>query len=139
MSILEVIERDTIPTDLKERLEHNSDEVVAAALTQTFHYMIQCGLEYSYITTGETFVFLRIKEEDPTALYYHVTACCSDLIKNSTGGGVYGSRESDLGFCSRATRDIPYMPCLQCGISPRTEEPISSCTRRCEKYAPVGK
>ena len=41
MSILEVIERDTIPTDLKERLEHNSDEVVAAVLTQTFHYMIQ--------------------------------------------------------------------------------------------------
>jgi hypothetical protein len=73
MSILEVIERDTIPTDLKERLEHNSDEVVAAVLTQTFHYMIQCGLEYSYITTGETFVFLRIKEEDPTTLYYHVT------------------------------------------------------------------
>jgi multidrug efflux pump subunit AcrA (membrane-fusion protein) len=29
MSILEVIERDTIPTDLKERSEHNSDEVVA--------------------------------------------------------------------------------------------------------------
>ena len=73
MSILEIIERDTIPTDLKERLEHNSDEVVAAVLTQTFHYMIQCGLEYSYITTGETFVFLRIKEEDPTTLYYHVT------------------------------------------------------------------
>jgi hypothetical protein len=23
--------------------------------------------------TGETFVFLRIKEEDPTTLYYHVT------------------------------------------------------------------
>jgi len=35
--------------------------------------MIQCGLEYSYITTGEAFVFLRIKEEDPTTLYYHVT------------------------------------------------------------------
>jgi hypothetical protein len=40
MSILEVIERDIIPTDLKERLEHNSDEAVAAVLTQTFHYMI---------------------------------------------------------------------------------------------------
>jgi hypothetical protein len=40
MSIREVIERDIIPMDLKERLEHNSDEVVAAVLTQTFHYMI---------------------------------------------------------------------------------------------------
>lgn len=74
MSIPKVIERDTIPTDLKERSEHNSDEAVAAVLTQTFHYMIQCGLEYSYITTGEAFVFLRIKEEDPTTLYYHFTA-----------------------------------------------------------------
>jgi hypothetical protein len=72
MSILEVIERDTIPTDLKERLEHNSDEVVVAVLTQTFHYMIQCGLEYSYISYWRDTVFLRIKGEDPTTLYYHV-------------------------------------------------------------------
>jgi hypothetical protein len=40
MSILEVIERDIIPTDLKKRLEHNSDEVVTAVLTQTFYYMV---------------------------------------------------------------------------------------------------
>ena len=33
ISILEVIERDIIPTDLKERLEHNSDKVVTAVLT----------------------------------------------------------------------------------------------------------
>jgi hypothetical protein len=46
---------------------------VAAVSMQTFHYMIQCGLEYSYITTGEAFVFLPIKEEDPTILYYQVT------------------------------------------------------------------
>ena len=32
MSILEVIERDTIPTDLKERLEHNSDESSGSCL-----------------------------------------------------------------------------------------------------------
>jgi hypothetical protein len=81
MSILEVIECDTIPTELKERSEHNSDEAVAAVLTQTFHYMIQCGLEYSYITTGEAFVFLRIKEEDPTTLYYHR---CSSMFGTVT-------------------------------------------------------
>ena len=70
---MEVIKHDIIPTDLKERLEYNLDKIVAAVLMQMFYYMIQCGLEYSYITTGETFVFLRVKEEDPTTLYYHVT------------------------------------------------------------------
>ena len=73
MSILKVIERAIIPTNLKERLEHNSDEAVAAVMTQTFHYMIKCGLEYSYITTGEAFIFLQIKEEDLITLYYHIT------------------------------------------------------------------
>lgn len=34
--------------------------------------MIETGPEYSYITTGESFVFLRILPENPTTLYYHV-------------------------------------------------------------------
>jgi hypothetical protein len=58
MSILEVIKRDTIPTNLKKRLEHNSNEAVTAVLTQTFYYIIQCELKYSYIITEEIFVFL---------------------------------------------------------------------------------
>ena len=60
MDIQEVIVSDTIPVDLGERSKQNSDEVVAAVVTQTSHYMIQCGLEYSYITIGEAFVFLQI-------------------------------------------------------------------------------
>ena len=41
--------------------------------------MIENGLEYSYITTGETFVFLRILAEDPTTLYYHVTVPVDEI------------------------------------------------------------
>jgi hypothetical protein len=60
MSILEVIERNTILTDLKERLKHNLNEVVVAVLMQIFYYMIQYRFEYSYITTREVFIF-RLK------------------------------------------------------------------------------
>ena len=101
MDIREVIERDTIPMDLTERSEHNSDEVMAAVLTQTFHYMIQCGLEYSYITTGEAFVFLRIKEEDPTTLYYHITVPKeeADMHEDPMSRGLHTAVGQVLSFC----------------------------------------
>jgi hypothetical protein len=34
--------------------------------------MVENGLEYSYITIGEAFVFLQIKEAKPHMLYYHL-------------------------------------------------------------------
>jgi len=57
---------------IEERLQYNADKVTVAVATQTFHYMIENRLEYSYITTGEAFVFLRIDWDDPTTLLYHV-------------------------------------------------------------------
>ena len=69
-------ETDGIPaTDeaIAARLQYNADKVIMAVATQTFHYMIENGLEYSYITSGEAFVFLHIGENDPTTLYYRVT------------------------------------------------------------------
>ena len=59
--------------EVEARLQHNAEKLVAAVATQTFHYMIQNGLEYSYISTGEALVFLRIKKKDPTTLYFHVS------------------------------------------------------------------
>jgi hypothetical protein len=34
--------------------------------------MVENGLEYSHLTTGEAFVFLQIKEAVPHTLYYHL-------------------------------------------------------------------
>lgn len=45
----------------------------AAALTQTYHYMVVSGLEYGYLATGETITFLRIPFAEPTALLYHTS------------------------------------------------------------------
>ena len=67
-----VINRPTIPTDPEEKFVYHSEWLVGAALTQTYGYMVESGLEYSYLTTGEAFVFLHIKEAEPHTLYYHL-------------------------------------------------------------------
>ncbi|CAF9927300.1 MAG: hypothetical protein GOMPHAMPRED_004356 [Gomphillus americanus] len=54
------------------KVQHDANKVVAAVLTQTFHAMIEFGLEYSYITNGEAFVMLRIRYQDPQTLLYHL-------------------------------------------------------------------
>ncbi|KAG9247662.1 hypothetical protein BJ878DRAFT_532435 [Calycina marina] len=68
----DVINRITIPTNPEEKFIYNSEWLVTAALTQTYGYMIENGLEYSYLVTAEAFVFLWIKENDPHTLYYHL-------------------------------------------------------------------
>ncbi|KAL8756164.1 MAG: hypothetical protein Q9184_004585 [Pyrenodesmia sp. 2 TL-2023] len=54
------------------RFLYDADQMVAAVATQTFHYMIESRLPYSYITTGQGIVFLHVRYDDPTTLYYHV-------------------------------------------------------------------
>ena len=69
----EVIQRTTTPTNPDEKSKCNADLLVGAAVTQTFGYMIEEGVEYGYLTNGQAFVFLRIREDDPTTLYYYLT------------------------------------------------------------------
>ncbi|OAA63403.1 phosphotransferase-like protein [Niveomyces insectorum RCEF 264] len=56
----------TADDDVADRLN------VARVLTQTYYYMIDYGLQYSYATTGETFVFLFLDPDDPSTLHYHL-------------------------------------------------------------------
>ncbi|KAJ8114673.1 hypothetical protein ONZ43_g4847 [Nemania bipapillata] len=44
----------------------------AYALAQAYHYMLVSGVEYGYLSNAEVLVFLRIREDDGTSLYYHV-------------------------------------------------------------------
>jgi hypothetical protein len=43
-------------------------------MAQTFDYMIDWGLEYSYFTTGKSLVFLRVKFDNPKTVYYYMIA-----------------------------------------------------------------
>ena len=59
----EVVNRATVPAkgiDDAADFQYWAERLTAAAVTQTFHYMIKSGLEYGYVTTGEAFVFLNI-------------------------------------------------------------------------------
>ncbi|KAL5328001.1 hypothetical protein ACEPPN_005707 [Leptodophora sp. 'Broadleaf-Isolate-01'] len=68
----DVINRITIPTDPEDKFVYHSEWLTAAALTQTYGYMIENGLEYSKLATGEADVFLQVKEDEPYTLYYHL-------------------------------------------------------------------
>ncbi|KAH6698225.1 hypothetical protein BKA61DRAFT_583388 [Leptodontidium sp. MPI-SDFR-AT-0119] len=68
----DVINRITIPTDPEDKFVYHSEWLTAAALTQTYAYMIENGLEYSKLATGEADVFLHLKEDEPHTLYYHL-------------------------------------------------------------------
>jgi hypothetical protein len=58
MNILEVINRITILIDLEEKFMYYSEWLMVAALTQMYTYMIESGLEYSKLATGEADIFL---------------------------------------------------------------------------------
>ncbi|KAL7892069.1 hypothetical protein HDV63DRAFT_390794 [Trichoderma sp. SZMC 28014] len=70
----EVVKRKTIPTsaDPEGRFQYQAERLTAAAISQTYHYMIEGGLDYGLLTTGETIVFLKIDWENPETLYYHL-------------------------------------------------------------------
>lgn len=70
----EVVHSPTMPSkdQHEEQIAYHSSHLVAAVVTQTFSYMIESGLQYGYICTGEAFVFLHIRAEDPTTVYYHL-------------------------------------------------------------------
>ena len=84
----EVVRRSTIPTESGEKLKYHADRLVAAAVTQTFEYMVDNGLEYSSIATGAAEVFLRVREDDPETVYYYLTEPKLDV----EGDNEYGFR-----------------------------------------------
>ena len=73
MNVLgDVINRITIPKKSDEKFVYHSEWLTVAALTQTYAYMVENGLEYGELTTGEADVFLQVKEDEPHTLYYHL-------------------------------------------------------------------
>ncbi|KAI1463978.1 uncharacterized protein F4812DRAFT_463035 [Daldinia caldariorum] len=64
-------ERDVINKD-SQGFNLESRRLTAAVITQLFSYMIRKNVQYGYICTGETFVFLHIPK-DPSVVYYYVS------------------------------------------------------------------
>ncbi|KAH6640661.1 hypothetical protein F5144DRAFT_618382 [Chaetomium tenue] len=79
--IAEVVNRPDIPTSDIGRFEYKAERLVAAAITQTYHYMIQNGLD-------EAFVFLRIDWRNPGNLYFHLAEPSIEVAAHEEGNGL---------------------------------------------------
>ncbi|CAK7265292.1 hypothetical protein SEPCBS119000_001438 [Sporothrix epigloea] len=55
-----------------------SRALAAAVVTQLFSNMIGIGVQYGYVCTGQTYIFLHIPD-DPSIVYYHVSVPNKDV------------------------------------------------------------
>ncbi|PQK18023.1 hypothetical protein BB8028_0010g00160 [Beauveria bassiana] len=78
----EVVNRKTIPTaaDPDALFRYHAERLAASAITQTYHYMIESGLEYGLLTTGEAIVFLKVDWGEPGTLYYHLAEPAHEVM-----------------------------------------------------------
>ncbi|KAG5996018.1 hypothetical protein E4U43_002929 [Claviceps pusilla] len=83
MDILkDVVSKDKDPVESPDEFQHDAEELTAAAITQTYHYMIKGGLSYSLLTTGQAIVFLKINWKKPDVLYYHLAEPVLDVRRD---------------------------------------------------------
>lgn len=79
ITVAKIVNMIEVPTDEMESFEFRATESVTAVITQIFSYMVRCGTQYGYFTTGEAFVFLYIKpEEKLQTVYYHLAIPIDD-------------------------------------------------------------
>jgi hypothetical protein len=73
--------RDVIDQE-GDTFEFYATYLIAAVVTQIFSYMIDSGVQYGYICTGEAFVFLNIPKDDPTVVQYFLCVPNQDVQVN---------------------------------------------------------
>ncbi|KAL6854712.1 hypothetical protein ACO1O0_005837 [Amphichorda felina] len=90
----EVVNKPTIPTTQPDIFNHYAELLSAAAVTQTYHYMVEAGLEYGYLTNGAAIVFLNIDWDNPTVLRYHLAQPSREVAGD--GDPVYSNAISQV-------------------------------------------
>ncbi|KJZ69498.1 hypothetical protein HIM_11115 [Hirsutella minnesotensis 3608] len=93
----EVVHRKTMPPtdDSEGRFKYHAERLTASAITQTYHYMIEGGLEYGLLTTGQATVFLKVDWTNPETLYFHLAEPGPEVddhpehVQSSTAVGQY--------------------------------------------------
>ncbi|KAL9576598.1 MAG: hypothetical protein Q9212_006968 [Teloschistes hypoglaucus] len=89
LDVREIIQRIDISPYSDEKFAEDAKRLVAAVATQTYAYMLQGGLAYGCIITGEAMVFLHIEESDPTTLYYHLATPLSQVAPDDASTPEY--------------------------------------------------
>ncbi|OAA42190.1 Protein kinase-like domain protein [Metarhizium rileyi] len=89
--------------------------VIAAVITQAYSYMASGGIEFGYVCTGEAFIYLHIKCDEPECVYYYLSVPKED-VGESTGwaAGLYSDNRLHLtalgqvlAFTLRALQNTP--------------------------------
>ncbi|KAH6658643.1 hypothetical protein BKA67DRAFT_512165 [Truncatella angustata] len=96
----EVVNRKLIPTsaDPDARFQYHAERLVASAITQTYHYMMESGLEYGLLTTGETIVFLKVDWAEPQTLYYHLAEPGPEVLAHPNNANICSAVGQYLAF-----------------------------------------
>jgi hypothetical protein len=109
----EVVDRSTQPdqSDVDAVFQYHSDRLVAAVVTQVYSYMVESGLEYSYLTTGEAFVFLKVWPDQSDTVYYHLSDPTAEVAEATRLDEDYLSWTAVsqvLAFCLMAFQSQPH-------------------------------
>ncbi|KAI0423988.1 hypothetical protein F5Y09DRAFT_336142 [Xylaria sp. FL1042] len=98
-------ERDVINIH-GEGFDFASKWLVAAVVTQLFSYMVDKGIQYGYVCTGETFVFLHIPQ-DPSLVYYSVCVPNLDAVEDDDNRLHRTAVAQVFAFVLQALRSLP--------------------------------
>ncbi|KAK8048274.1 hypothetical protein PG994_010004 [Apiospora phragmitis] len=96
----EVVNRKLIPTsaDPDARFQYHAEKLVASAITQTYHYIVESGLEYGLLTTGEVIVFLKVDWDEPQTLYYHLAEPGPEVLAHPNSANICSAVGQYLAF-----------------------------------------
>ena len=101
----DIINQPAFSTDEAEKFREQSEQSVAAVVTQLYSYMLKAGIEFGYISTGEIYLFLQIRRTEPESVYYHLAEPNVNVNIDRDGDGplVYSAISQALCFCLRAS------------------------------------
>ncbi|CAK7222444.1 hypothetical protein SCUCBS95973_004843 [Sporothrix curviconia] len=73
-------------TDPESKAVATCISAVARVFTQAFHYMVEFGLCFSYVSSGEALVLLHLDANDTSTLYYHLSVPRDDVERRQRNG-----------------------------------------------------
>ncbi|KAJ6436970.1 Protein phosphatase 1 regulatory subunit 3A [Purpureocillium lavendulum] len=122
----EVVNRKTIPTseDPEARFKYHAEKLTASAITQTYHYMIEGGLEYSLLTTGEAIVFLKVDWREPGTLFYHMAVPSIEVA----------AQTMDARLCTAVAQYLAFTLLAIDGLGTRWQDERDRATKELNKW-----
>ncbi|KIH89842.1 hypothetical protein SPBR_00240 [Sporothrix brasiliensis 5110] len=96
--------RNKIDLGSKDRLD--AEKATARVIAQAFHYMVEFGLCYSYVASGESMILLYFDAADVRTLYYHL-AVPLDEVKSDAVADVRRSAVSMVTTMALLALDQP--------------------------------